>query len=119
MRVFGVSEKWGKLHLELPASQRPPFSTFRLPRKDADRGLDWKEGETLQIVFKPRSPRREVLGPATITAKSSQFLALTHDEAQADGFEDQAAMLAWFKKTHGAGALNRHFNKLTFRWEAK
>jgi hypothetical protein len=118
MRVFGFSEKWGKLHLELPVLERPDFTTFRMPRTDADKGRDWHVGETLQIVFKARTPGREILGTATIIGKESTYLArVTDDEAIRDGFWSRKDMLNWFAKTHGFDVvIERSFNKLTFRW---
>ncbi len=109
MRVLGFSKKWDKL-------KQPQFTTFRLPRKDADKGRDWAVGETVQIVYKPRSPQREVLGMATIISKDTRWLArITFGEAVADGFDSYIDMVKWFTEVHGTSIGQHPLNKLTLR----
>jgi len=118
MRVFGFSKKWEKLHLELPMRERLDFTTFRLPRKDADRSRDWRVGETVQVWYKPRSKKhREFLGVATFIARepSRNLYFVTDAEAVADGFESRIEMWNWFVKTHGLMS-GKTLNKLTLRW---
>lgn len=54
MRILGYTEMWGKL-------KEMEHTTWRLPRKDANRGRDWASGEFVQEVYKPRSPKRKFL----------------------------------------------------------
>ncbi len=54
MRILGFSRKWPKLY-------NPVHTTFRYPRKDADRGRDWHEGEHVQEVYHPRHKDHEVM----------------------------------------------------------
>ncbi len=116
MRPIGFSKKWPKLHLELPIAQRPEFTTFRLTRKDADRGRDWHQGEQVQVVFHPRSKDREALGVADIVSKEPRVIyCVTNEEAIADGFPGgYNEMIVWLGKAHDCFPEN--INKLTLRW---
>ncbi len=122
-RVLPIAEKWPKLHLERPADKRPPFTTFRFPRKDADRGRDWAKGEIVQLVYRCRSKvGREVLGQAVIVEKASMNIGdIGHHEAVADGFPGgRKEMFAWLAKAHHSNLTHlkmRPINKLTLRWE--
>lgn len=115
MRILGMTVKWQKLVDE-------KFTTFRYKRRDRD----WEEGETVQVVFRPRSKTREVLGVARIIAKERRCLFLTepgvpvvtNQEAIADGFADLNAMFKWMLKAH-RGRGPQTLNKLTLRWEKK
>ena len=121
MRILGFSERWEKLnHLE--------FTTFRFARKDRD----WGVGEQVQIVLKPRSKERVILGVAEIISKEARCMArhgskltcphVTEDEAFADGFVPigiQTAldcMYDWLFDIHGKRLLEEPMNKLTLRW---
>lgn len=108
MRILGFTEKWGKL-------KQSRFTTFRFARKDKD----WFLGELVQVVFKPRSKQREILGVAEITNKElkSSFLDITFIEAINDGFPNLNTMENWLIKTHGLEKCNREpINRLTLRW---
>ncbi|MBA7570098.1 hypothetical protein ES708_11845 [subsurface metagenome] len=113
MRILGVTEHWPKL-LELE------FTTFRMRRRDRD----WQVGEEVQVVYKPRSKEREVLGVAKIVEKEPKSFKLRDPEgnyineqdAREDGFEGLAEMEAWFYRTHGMRAFKEPINKLTLRW---
>ncbi len=85
---MGFSQQWSKL-------QKPTFTTFRFKRRDAD----WVVGEVVQIVFKPRSRKREVMGVAEIVGKEPRQIPrhgrcdfeaplVTNEEANTDGFPD-------------------------------
>ena len=119
MRIFGFSKKWGKL-------QQPDFTSFRYPRADSDKGRDWRVGETVQIVFHPRSKEREIMGTAEIIGKeprnlelSGKFtdaaLLITDEEAIADGFTSAVEMHDWMVETYRCN-FEDIINKLTFRW---
>ena len=122
------------------------FTTFRFARKDADKGRDWAVEETVQIFYKPRSPKREFLGIARIIRKQPKDLTkrftywqalgspsitntpdtITPDEAEADGFEgnhgggDTGAMRDYFHKTYGWTKCDREpIYKLTLYWIKK
>ena len=116
MRILGFSRKWDKL-------KNDTFTTFRFERRDAD----WTGGEIVQIVYKPRSKNREVLGVATITWRNIRLMPSTghsvfhvdaplisHAEAVADGFESVAGMREWLQGTHGKERALL-MNKLTLR----
>ena len=108
MRIIGFSQKWDKL-------SRNTFTTFRFPRKDKD----WVEGERVKVVLKPRSKHRETLGEALIIAKIPTLIPhISHDEAQADGFQDASLMTAWLIKTYGHDKITATtiMNKLTLKW---
>ena len=116
MRILGFCWKWDKL-------KEPEFTTFRFARKDKD----WQEGETVQIVFKPRSKNREVLGIAQILAKESKgmsrgtpsvFPEISNEEAKHDGFVDYFQMWEWLFDTYGGRRLiDESMNKLTLQWK--
>jgi len=115
MRILGFSKHWVKL-------EEKEFTTFRFARKDRD----WEVGEQVQIVFKPRSKDREVLGVAMIIGKNRRLipsaisymalnvLPVTDAEAIADGFESVAGMREWLQGTHGKERALL-MNKLTLR----
>jgi len=115
MRILGFEKKWPKL-------QRANFTTFRFARKDRD----WQEGEEVQIVCKPRSKDREILGHARIVDKSKRnFVSpysifggsvVTNNEARRDGFADYNDMKAWLYKRYGERIFNEPINKLTLTW---
>ena len=117
MRILGFSKKWDKL-------QRGEFTTFRFKRKDHD----WNVGEVVQIVYKPRSKDRGILGVAEIinleprsvapyTLGGPSNLDVSHREAVEDGFENVVEMVEWFEKTYGEERLTQEvMNKLTLRW---
>ena len=109
MRVLGFSKMWPKL-------SNQTFTTFRFPRKDK---RDWEIGEVVQVVFKPRSPEREILGSAEITCKQVVLIGdITDVEAQIDGFRCSADMFEWLYRTYRLPELAlRWMNKLTLRWE--
>jgi hypothetical protein len=122
MRILGFSKMWPKL------TQGWEFTTFRLPRLDKD----WQPKETVQIVLKPRSKERVLLGTAEIRkVEPRQFprqmikLSLQHgvpyitdSEAKIDGFNDLDDMFKWMLKTHGHDDrfLFEPINKLILRW---
>ena len=110
MRILGFSQKWQKL-------SNPEFSTFRFPRRDRD----WQEGEVVQIVYKPRSRNRKVLGIAQIMSKECRemYMFTIHRDSEAinDGFSSWHEMLIWINETHGDRWKYEPMNKLTLRWE--
>ena len=63
MRILGFSRKWDKL-------KNDTFTTFRFERRDAD----WTVGEVVQVVYKPRTKGREILGVATIIGKDIRLI---------------------------------------------
>ena len=117
MRILGFSEKLEKLN-------KKEFTSFRPRRKDRD----WGVCEDVQVVYKPRSKNREVLGVAKIIEREPRFMAsymlggqfafnVSHLEAVEDGFENIVEMMKWFKKTYGEDCLTQKvMNKLTLRW---
>jgi len=123
VRILGFSKKWPKL-------RQPWFTTFRFTRRDKD----WQAGEIVQVVYKPRSKEREVLGPAEIIAKEPRAMArhgnrvkgalvVTNAEAERDGFSSivgrQAYFLMWeylFDFYGGERLMTEPMNKLTLRW---
>ena len=108
MRSLGFQKNWAKL-------SDPVFTTFRFPRKDSDRGRDWRVGETVQVVLHSRTPQREVLFCAEIIGKESTELGgITDAEAVADGFPGGWSEMAnWLTKTYGKLDLGKVINKLT------
>ena len=130
MRILGFSKEWGKLNNDIL------FTTFRFPRKDRD----WEVEEVVQVVYKPRSKEREVLGIARIIRKEPKDLAkrwcyytggyslpntpdpITPDEAEEDGFTgmhgggDTEKMRQFFIDTYGYSKCKEPINKLTLYW---
>lgn len=115
MRILGFSKKWAKL-------QRDEFTTFRFTRRDRD----WEVGEIVQVVYKPRSKEREILGVALIITKElrnvapdwgqGELLVITNEEAIMDGFANWGEMFDWLGKAHGLHRLaTEPMNKLTLR----
>jgi len=115
MRILGFSKKWDKLN-------QKEFTTFRFPRKDRD----WANGEEVQIVFKPRSKEREILGIARIIDKrprwvrphplTSELKKVDDEEAQKDGFVHASEMILWMDLQHNFRNYDEPMNKLTLRW---
>jgi len=109
MRILGFSKKWDKL-------QNDVFTTFRFPRKDKD----WQVGEVVQIVYKPRSKEREVLGIAEIVYLWGRHFGfctnITDKEAVLDGFSGYTVMKDCFYKMYGDIIFDRPINKLTLKW---
>ena len=123
MRILGVSQKWPKLKSDL-------WTTFRFPRKDTD----WAVGEVVQVVYKPRSKERDVVGIARIIRKESKDLnkrwqspntpdMITPSEAAEDGFPgmhncgDTEKMRRFFIDTYGYSRSSKELiNKLTLYW---
>jgi len=123
MRILGFTEKWPKL-------KEPLFTTFRFTRRDRD----WEVGELVQIVFKPRSKSREILGIAQILSSERRWVlnakddklkhygdyfavkAVTETEAILDGFENRAGMVVWIRRAHRLRNVLEPMNKLTLRW---
>ncbi len=131
MRILGFSKKWYKLNTEII------FTTFRFPRKDRD----WEVEELVQIVYKPRSKEREILGIARIIRKQEKDLRknwsyfpsarcpntpdmITPEDAEEDGFTgmhgggDILKMMKFFYETYGY-VRDKKMNKLTLYWVAK
>ena len=110
MRILGFAKMWDKL-------KQLEFTTFRYPRRDRD----WRLGESVQIVIKPRSKDREYLGYAEIIAIWSDHMEdISDEEAQQDGFIDAKDMKAWLRKTYGSDdrwVFCVPMNKLTLRWQ--
>ncbi len=130
MRILGVSKKWDKLNNEIL------FTTYRFTRKDKD----WEVEEVAQIVYKPRSKAREILGIARIIRKQEKHLGkrwnyyplpgspntpdmIDPAEAEEDGFTgrhgggDVEGMQQWFRETYGWSKCDREpINKLTLYW---
>jgi len=82
-------------------------------------------GELVQVVFKPRSRDREILGIAEIVEKEQRCLLCSSvrncrrvvaGEAVADGFSSLSDMETWLLKAHGSRVLEEPINKLTLRW---
>lgn len=122
MRILGLSKKWPKL-------QQDRFTTFRFTRKDKD----WFVGEQVQVVYKPRSKDREVLGIATITQTEPRNMVklfadrpeypfnlplISDTEVVDDGFADYWQMWYWLFDAYGGGRrfLSEPMNKLALKW---
>ena len=114
MRILGFGKKWPKL-------KQCEFTTFRFPRRDKD----WGVGEQVQIVFRPRSKEREILGTAVIIDKQERGFdhivpedcaARSELEAREDGFQDRQEMVDWLWDTYKSRVFDEHINKLTLRW---
>lgn len=121
MRILGFSVMWAKL---LSAE----FTTFRFTRRDKD----WIVGEQVQIVYRPRSKGRKVLGIAEIIAKETRRIDrfrgtptssihgfLTENEAKEDGFQNAKDMLDWLEETYqqdGRWQSGIPLNRLTLQW---
>lgn len=123
MRILGFSKKWPKL-------QQPEVTTFRFRRRDRD----WEVGEVAQMVYKPRSKGREILGVAQIFCSERRWVlnaeggelkhygdyfavkVVREDEAVLDGFKNRADMVDWIGRTHRLRNVLEPMNKLTLRW---
>lgn len=113
MRSLGFQEKWDKL-------KQDTFTTFRFTRRDRD----WQLGELVQVVFKPRSKEREVLGKAVIINKVKRYIVkpgyplVTYNEIKQEGFTDYGEMYDWLAAIYGGDRLfDEPMNKLTLRWK--
>lgn len=121
MRILGFTKRWDKL-------EQAEFTTFRFPRKDKD----WRIGEQVQIVYKPRSKEREILGlaevvdihatrvfPESIPDPICPIGSVTEGEAMADGFLSLKAMQLWMWDRYKRRIVNEPINKLTLQWIRK
>ena len=113
MRILGFEKHWPKL-------DSPMFTTFRLPRKDADKGRDWKVGEIVQIVIRPRQKDRQPLCTAQIIRKDMRdIIGITDTDARVDGFPGgHEEMWQWLSGKYHlslAKACDLHMNRLTLK----
>lgn len=114
MRILGFSTDWINYETGHPKLQEDVFTTFRFKRRDRD----WEVGEQVQVVIKPRTPGREVLGPAMIIAKEIHqpwLEGVTETEARRDGFQTCGEMYQQFCRMHGE-RMAEPISKLTVRW---
>ena len=107
MRILGFCKKWDKL-------SGGAFTTFRLPRRDRD----WVKGEHVQVVLKPRSKEREILGEAVIIAKDHFWIdEINNLMAIIDGFNNAQDMRGWLLKSHNPTRLDHEpLNRLLVAW---
>lgn len=122
MRILGFSKIWPKL------TEGWEFTTFRMPRTDKD----WHPKEVVQIVLKPRSKERVILGTAEIRKVETRQLprqminlalqhgvpVITDSEAKVDGFADTREMYLWMLRSHGHDDrfMFCPLNKLSLKW---
>lgn len=106
MRELGFSEHWPKL-------LQGEFTTWRFRRHDKD----WQISEQVRVVDRPRSKDRKFLFYGDIVGKERRRFkdGITLEEARADGFESEEAMLGWFRSVHGERVDKEPINKLTIR----
>ncbi len=138
MRILGFTNKWAKLQLNKTVEERDLFTTYRFARKDRDWGVE----EIVQIVYKPHSKDREILGIARIIRKQPKDLnkrwsyypstnipntsdMITPSEAEDDGFTgihgggDFEKMKRFFVDTYGYSRCSEELiNKLVLYWIA-
>jgi hypothetical protein len=101
VRELGFSKEWDKL-------KKPVHTTFRLPRKDSDKGRDWKVDEVVKEVYKPRSPQRKVLQAARIIGKEPKWIKdISESEAIEDGFANAFEMWQFLKRPHMLLTINK------------
>jgi hypothetical protein len=109
MRILGFQKGWGKL-------SQLEFTTFRYPRADKD----WQVGEVVQVVIKPRSKERRLIGYAKIiNIELYRMEDITNSVALRDGFADKAAMMSFFAKAYGNDyrrLWQKPMNRLTLVW---
>ena len=118
MRILGFQKMdWRNLINHTDKLCNPEFTTFRLKRKDRD----WELGETVLVVYKPRTTGRKLLGHATIMVVEPKEqhgiydTRITDDEARADGFR-YSYELEHFLFYRPGNTDRRPANKLTLRW---
>ena len=131
MRILGFTRKdWMNYLTGNPKLVEDEFTTFRFTRRDRD----WAAGELVQVVYKPRSKEREILGTAQILSSEKRWVlnadngelkhhadyfavkAVRENEARADGFLCRADMVYWVGRTHKLRNILEPMNKLTLRW---
>lgn len=128
MRILGVSELWSKL-------LKDNWTTFRFPRRDRD----WEVGEVVQVVFKPRSKDRGILGQARINQKDPRWVMFPDEsfmicekirenpkldhvyfvsecEAKLDGFENRRQMFDFMIKRYDIRVYDEPMNRLVLSW---
>lgn len=116
LRVLGVSRKWPKLY-------HHRWTSFRFHRAD----FDYYTGEVVQVVLRPRSSDRQIIGIARIIRKEVRIVegdplvswlpVLTHKEAQKDGFPDKWEMILFLQNYYGEQRIRTEpMNKLTLEW---
>ncbi len=110
MRIIGFSKKWPKLGKPLAET----FTTFRFPWSN---GFQFQVGDRVQVVFKPRSPKREILGIAEILSKEfkADCSKISDAEAIADGFESSEEFEYWLLSLYGDRVF-RPIIKYTLFW---
>jgi len=124
MRILGFQRKdWLNYLTQNPKLEDNIFTSFRFSRRDKD----WAIGEIVQIVLKPRSKEREILGKAVILNKEKRYMPrlleklgyphITDNEVKQDGFPDYYSMWHWLFDTYsGQKLVDEPMNKLTLRW---
>lgn len=89
MRIMGFQKHWINHTTGKPKLSEPWFTTFRFPRADND----WQVEEVVQIVLKPRTKERIILGEARIIRKEPRLVfQISEEEANLDGFGTVQAM---------------------------
>ncbi len=118
MRILGFQKMdWRNLINHADKLCNPEFTTFRLVRQDRD----WELGEVVQVVYKPRSKERKVLGEAEIIKVDPKEkhgiyeTRITDEEARVDGFKRDYELEHYlFYRLRNVD--RRTANKLTLRW---
>ena len=125
MRILGFEkDSWQNHNAQAPKLRQQIFTTFRWPRRD---GRDYTVGEPLQIVIKPRSPKRRPVGIALVmnveklNSRNIELPGLpciTDDMARQDGFE-WATELRMYLRQSRPGELPEYCNRYTLTWLAR
>jgi hypothetical protein len=104
MQQLGFTKDWPYYNRESYGSPRPygakleyaSFTTFRWPRLD---GRDMQVGQLVQVVMRPRSKERELLGLALVVSAEQIRLDNINDAmANEDGFEAGYKLRWWLKE---------------------
>jgi len=116
MRIIGFSRMdWQDFIHQCPKLTKPEFSTFRWQRKDTP----YYQNETVQVVLKPRTKTRLILGTAQI--KEVEVRKLWHinqDEAREDGFARAWELMSYLagEKRRRQLPPNHPLNRLILKW---
>lgn len=116
MRILGFSRiDWQNFDTHGPKMVALKFSTWRWARRDTD----WYMGELVQVVLKPRSNERVVLGTAGLSSvQPRELYSITDEEARADGFGQSWELRSYLSTERYRRKLKygHTLNKIVVEW---
>ena len=116
MRILGFSRiDWQDFNRHCLKLLQPEFTTWRWQRRDKP----WQEREVVQVVLRPRSKERLILGEAGIkNIEIREPWQIKDDEARMDGFGQAWELSSYLNQERHARKLpyGHPLNRLMIKW---